>query len=136
MPVSLESWSVLGIASILAIVAGAGLLVAHAVRRGLVHGDLDAQETSDAIDGPADPLDPASAIARARPATGDAAGGLRAPVSLGLAGAALLVVGLALGLVTAVSGAGPVGSGAGAPGAGPNNCAQSWTGCPQSTPRR
>jgi len=116
----LDGWSPAGIASIIAIVAGALLLVAYAIRRGLVHRELDALEPNPGVD-----LDPVAASrSRARDGTR----------TLGLAGAGLLAIGLVLGAVTAGAG---WGGGATADGTGgaPDDCAQSWTGCPHATVR-
>lgn len=120
MPLRLEGWSPAGIASAIAIVAGMALLVAYAVRRGLVHRELDALEPDPNVD-----LDPLAA-SRERTAARD---GTRI---LGLAGAALLAIGLALGVLSAVTG---WGGGAIVDGTGgtPDDCAQSWSGCPHPT---
>jgi hypothetical protein len=123
MTLSLGGWSALGIAAAICIVAGIVLLVAFAAGRGLVHRELDALEPDPGIDAP-----PAG--------VGSGPTGNRdASRTLGIAGAALLVVGLVLGLASAVAGWDNGGSATGGgPGAAPLDCAQSWNGCPQATP--
>lgn len=126
MPLSLEGWSPAGIASATAIIAGLVLIAAYAVRRGLVHRELDALEP--------DPNVELDLVAAGRSRTG-ARDGTR---TLGLAGAGLLAVGLALGVATAVAGWGGATGGAGGQGGAgsggtSDDCAQSWTGCPHAT---
>jgi hypothetical protein len=120
MSMSLEGWGPAGIAAAVAIVAGIVLLVAYAVRRGLVHRELEGIENDESA---APASTPTRAVAP------------RAGRSLGIAGTALLVVGLALGLVSAIVGWGGSPAASGAPGTGPQDCSQSWNGCPQSSPR-
>jgi hypothetical protein len=108
-------WSILGIASAVAIVIGIVLLVVYALQRGLVDRDLDG---TDATDG-----DP-NATPVARPSRGR---------TLGATGAVILGVGLGLGLLAALGNWSGATTGAG-PGGGPEDCAQSWSGCPQATP--
>ena len=107
-------WSILGIASAAAIVAGIVLLVVYALQRGLVNRELDGTDAT------SDP---------------DAAPVTRAPRgrTLGAAGAIVLAVGLGLGLLTALGSWAGATTGTG-PGGGPEGCAQSWIGCPQATP--
>ena len=109
-------WSPIGITALLTLVAGVALLVVYAVQRGLVHRELEGIEA-----GPdAGTQAPARAPLPARRSR-----------TLGLAGALLLVVGLGLGAAAAVGtwSAGDA-SGIGLP---PDDCAQSWDGCPKST---
>lgn len=115
MPLSLGGWSILGIGAAVAIVAGIVLLVTYAIQRGLVHRELDGVDPEAAPDAA-----PASAAPASR--------------TLGTAGAIVLVAGLALGLLSAVTGWGGTGTTGAGPGTGPNDCAQSWSGCPQATP--
>jgi hypothetical protein len=106
-----------GIAATIAIVAGVVLLVVYAMRRGLVHRELDGtlnrESSPDGVleRGPSKP----------------------APSSrgFGAVGAALLAVGLVLALISVAAPKG--GNGTSGPGASPNDCAQSWNGCPQAT---
>lgn len=114
MSIGPGGWSILGIAAAVAIVAGIVLLVAYALRRGLVHRELDGTESAEA--GP----EPPPPVREPRDRT------------LGLAGAIVLALGLGLGLLSAVSGWGAATTGS-SPG-DPDNCAQSWSGCPQATP--
>ena len=120
MSTSLEGWSPAGIAAALAIVAGIVLLVAYAVQRGLVHRELEGIENDESA---APVAAPSRAIAP------------RAGRNLGIAGTALLVVGLALGLASAIVGWGGSPAASGAPGIGPQDCTQGWNGCPQSSVR-
>lgn len=115
MPMSFGGWSILGIVAAVAIVAGIVLLIVYAAQRGLVHRELDGVV---AAEEPGLLVPPA-----ARPASR----------TLGTIGAVTLAVGLALGLLTAMTGWGTAG-GVGGPGVAPNDCAQSWSGCPQATP--
>jgi anti-sigma factor RsiW len=105
-------WPLSGVLAAILIVVGIVLLIAYAVRRGLVHDALpDTVERAEVpTDGPAPTSEPPS-----RPRT------------LGALGAVILVVGLALGVFTAVSG------GWSAAGNVTGSCAQSWNGCPQVT---
>ena len=101
------------------IVAGIICLAAYAVRRGLFHRALE--DTADeppgtTMSGPARVIAP------------------RAGRRLGIAGTALLAVGLLLGLLTAIAGWGNGPGGTGLFGIGPGSCAQGWLGCPQATP--
>ena len=117
MPMSFGGWSVLGIAAAVAIVAGIVLLVVYAVGRGLVHRDLDGTLPTES-----EPAGDTPQLQR-RPARR----------TVGLLGAVILVVGLGLGLLSAITGWGTTGT-AGGPGGAAQDCAQSWTGCPQATP--
>lgn len=120
MNMDFGGWSATGILAALAIVAGSVLLVVYAVRRGLVNRDLDGTIAAEGPDG-------------TMPA---AAGGAAAPSrALGVAGVIVLVVGLGLGLIAVATGPGAGGPGATGPGTGPTDCAASWAGCPQATPR-
>jgi hypothetical protein len=107
-------WPLSGVLAAIFIVVGIVMLVAYAVRRGLVESDLPGTFESDSVptDGPAPAAEPPG-----RPRT------------LGALGAAILIVGLGLGVVTAVSGWSGAGSASGSDG----GCAQSWNGCPQQT---
>jgi hypothetical protein len=117
MPMSFGGWSILGIVAAVAIVAGIVLLIAYAAQRGLVDRELDGVVASESMAG-------------TTPATHDRAAGRM----LGVAGAVTLAIGLVLGLLTAVAGWGGTGdlNGSG-PGVAPADCAQSWSGCPQTT---
>jgi hypothetical protein len=104
-------WPLSGVLAAILIVIGIVLLIAYAVRRGLVQHDLPdtIERLAVPTGGAARAVEPASQ-----------------PRVLGAVGAVVLLVGLALGVVTAVSGWGDSGSGGG-------GCAQSWSGCPQQT---
>ncbi len=106
-----------GIAAAVAIIAGIVLLVAYAMRRGLVHRELDG--TLNRESSPEGVMDPEPAV----PA--------RSSRGFGAVGAALLAVGLVLALISVTTG--PGSNGAAVPGASTNACAQSWNGCPQAT---
>lgn len=104
-------WPLSGVLAAILIVVGIVLLIAYAVRRGLVLGDLPDTIESAAVptDGPAPAAEPPSK-----------------PRTLGALGAVILAAGLALGVFTAVTGwGGAVGADGG--------CAQSWNGCTQQT---
>ncbi len=118
MPMSFGGWSILGIAAAVAIIAGIVLLIAYAAQRGLVDRELDGVVATETVPGT---LPIASPRGHGR--------------TLGMAGAAILGIGLVLGLLTAATGwgAGTDLSGSG-PGGAPVDCAQSWSGCPQATP--
>ena len=108
--------SAIVILAALAIVVGGILLVVYAVRRGLVHGDLDGTDAADGADGTM-PASPGGAAAPSR--------------TVGLAGVTLLVAGIALGAVGVItSPSGSSGAGLGNP---PSDCAPTWNGCPQAT---
>jgi hypothetical protein len=109
------NWPITGVLAAIAIAVGIILLVAYAVRRGLVQGDLPDAIATDEV-----------------PTSGPApvAGTAQQSRALGAAGALILVVGLALGVVTALGGWGGT---AGSSGDGSGGCAQSWNGCPQAT---
>jgi hypothetical protein len=114
---TLSPWSAVGMAAALAIVAGSVLLVVYAVRRGLVHRDLDGTIAEVGAEG-------------TMPA---AIGGAAAPSrSLGIAGVILLVAGVVLGVATFVAAGTSALPGFG-PGNPPTDCAQAWAGCPQPT---
>jgi len=115
MPLSLGGWSILGIGAAVAIAAGIVLLVVYAIQRGLVHRELDGIDPESAADD--------APLARAS-----------ASRSLGAAGAVVLAAGLALGLLSAVTGWGGTATTGAGPGTPPEDCAQSWSGCPQATP--
>ncbi len=119
MNLDLGSWSITGTLAALAILVGSILIVIYAVRRGLVNRELDGTIAAEGPDGTM----PAVAGAAAEPSW-----------ALGLAGVIVLVAGLALGLVTVVTGptADPSATGPGIP---PTDCARTWSGCPQVTPR-
>jgi hypothetical protein len=111
------AWSAIGILAVLAVVVGSTLLVVYAVRRGLVHRDLDGTDAAEDAEG----MMPA------------AAGGAAAPSrAMGMAGVTLLVIGLGLGLATVLAGNPGALPGFG-PGNPPTDCAQAWAGCPQPT---
>ncbi len=112
-------WSPIGIAALAAIALGIVLLVVYAVRRGLVDREIGDVET------PTDPLlnVEAPATAPATPARSR---------TLGAVGAGVLIVGLALGVVAALGTWGA--PAAGGPGVPPQDCAQTWNGCPKATP--
>jgi hypothetical protein len=117
MPMSLGGWSVLGVLAAATIVAGIVLLIVYAARRGLVHRELDGTFAE---------------LPQGAPPAVQAGGEAR---TLGVIGAALLAVGLVLGLVVTVAGWGGAGwIMGGGPGEHPENCAQSWSGCPQANP--
>jgi hypothetical protein len=110
------AWSALGILAALAIVVGSVLLVVYAVRRGLVHRDLDGTVATEDAEGTM----PASA------------GGAAAPSrTLGLAGVTLLVAGIVLAVVGWITL--PAGATTAGPGNPPTDCTQAWAGCPQAT---
>ena len=119
MTLNFGDWSITGIVAALGIVAGSILLVVYAVRRGLVNRDLDGTFEAEGPDGTM----PAAAGAAAEPSR-----------ALGVAGVIVLVAGLALGLVNVVTGP-TADSRATGPGNPPTDCAQTWSGCPQTTPR-
>ncbi len=119
MTLNVGDWSITGIVAALAIVVGSILLVVYAVRRGLVNRELDGTIEAEGPDGTM----PADAGAAAAPSR-----------TLGLTGIIVLVAGLALGLVNVVTGPTAESSATG-PGIPPTDCAQSWSGCPQVTPR-
>ena len=130
MSLTLAGWSPVGIAAAILIVAGIGLLVAWVLRRGVHARELDG-------------MDPEPAVASSAVAGATSTDTLPAPAprqqdgsrTMGLVGATLLVVGLGLGIVSAASGWGNGTTSSGGPG-GPaaEDCAQTWTGCPQATP--
>ncbi|HEX5826621.1 MAG TPA: hypothetical protein VFY23_03815 [Candidatus Limnocylindrales bacterium] len=130
MSLTLAGWSPIGIAAAILIVAGIALLVAWVLRRGVHARELDG-------------MDPAPAVAATAVAGAIDTGPLPAPSrrqqdgsrTMGLVGATLLVVGLGLGVVSAASGWGSGTASTGGPGgASAEDCAQTWTGCPQATP--
>lgn len=125
MSLTLAGWSPTGIAAAILIVAGIALLVAWVLRRGVHARELDG-------------MDPEPVIAGATTTgTGPVRSRAHADGSrtLGLLGATLLVVGLGLGLVSAASGWGTATT-SGGPGEAPaEDCAQTWNGCPQTTPQ-
>ena len=106
-----------GFAAAVAIVAGIVLLVAYAMRRGLVHRELDG--TLNRESSPEGVMEPGPS----RPA--------QSSRGFGAVGAALLALGLVLALISVATA--PAGNGTAGPGAGTNDCAQSWNGCPQAT---
>ncbi len=117
MTLDLGGWNAFGIVAAVLIAIGSILLVAYAMRRGLVHRDLDGTIEAEGADGTMPPA---------------AAGSAGPSRTLGLAGVTLLVAGIALALVGfATSPADPAATG---PGKAPTDCAQSWDGCPQATP--
>lgn len=118
MPMSFGGWSALGIAAAVAIGAGIVLLVVYAVGRGLVHRDLDGTLPAEA-----EPAVDTIPLQR-RPARR----------TIGLLGAVVLVIGLGLGVLSAITGWGADGATGGGPGGANQDCAQSWSGCPQATP--
>ena len=106
--------SPIGILAALAIVIGSVLLVTYALRRGLVHRELD---------GMSDEPEPGAPVA---------AGHAAPPRALGMLGVVALVVGLGLGAIAVAGSSTPAGT-SNAPGSSPSDCAQSWDGCPQAT---
>ncbi len=108
-------WPLSGVLAAILIVVGIALLVAYAVRRGLVQGDLP-----DTVESAAVP------VSGPEPARGPARGSR----ALGALGALVLIAGLAMGVYTAASGG--WGSGGDATGSS-GGCAQSWNGCPAAT---
>ena len=114
MNLGFGGWGVTGIAAAIAIVAGIVLLIAYAVRRGLVDRDLDGTIAAEG-----------SAASTVQPGVDRAASPPGSSRLLGATGATILAVGLVLGLVSAILGWGGSGGAAG--------CAQSWNGCPQAT---
>ncbi len=115
-------WSPIGIAALIAIVAGIALLGAYAVQRGLVHRELEGIEETTAVGGTGTETPVAHVPAPRRSRT------------LGALGATLLVAGLALGAISAIGTWGNGDAAAGGPGAAPADCTQSWSGCPKATP--
>ena len=111
--------SPLGTIAAIAAVAGIALLVAYAVRRGLVNRELDG--TLNRESSPEGVLEPGPS---ATP---------QASRLLGSAGALLLAVGLVLGVVAVVVGPSASNGSAGTPVSSAGDCAQSWNGCPQVT---
>jgi hypothetical protein len=121
-----SGWSLIGILAAICIVAGIVLLVAYAVRGGLVNRELDG------TDAEAD-AGSEEAAGTGDPGTGapGSAGARRGRRTLGTLGAAALVLGLALGTVAALGGwSGSTSTG---PGAAPADCVQGWNGCPATT---
>jgi hypothetical protein len=120
---TIAGWSLLAIASAVTVVLGVAILVDYALRRGLVHRELDGTT------GPE--TDPRTVEPHPGP-PGRRAGDVRTE---GVIGTLLLLVGLGLGLVTLIGGWSGAGSSvSGGPGVAPTDCAQSWAGCPQATP--
>jgi hypothetical protein len=120
---TIAGWSLLAIAAAIAIVLGVAILVDYALRRGLVHRELD---------GTTGPETDPRTVEPPQSPSGRGAGDVRTE---GVIGTLLLVVGLGLGLLTVIVGWSGAGSSVtGAPGAAPADCAQSWEGCPQATP--
>jgi len=116
MTLGFGGWNAFGILAAVAIAAGSILLVSYALRRGLVHRDLDGTIAEEGSEGTM----PAAVAAAPAPSR-----------TLGLAGVTLLVAGIALALVGAVTASSdPTTTG---PGKAPADCAQSWDGCPQAT---
>jgi len=119
MTLGFGGWNAFGILAAVAIAAGSILLVVYALRRGLVHRDLDGTIAEEGSEGTM------PAAVAGPPAPGPSR-------TLGLAGVTLLVAGIALALVGVVTtSSGPTSSD---PGKAPTDCAQSWDGCPQATP--
>lgn len=117
MTLDLGGWNAFGILAAIAIAAGSILLVVYAVRRGLVHRDLDGTLAEEGPEGTM----PAAAAGPAAPSR-----------TLGILGVTLLGAGIALALVGVVTA--PSDPTATGPGKSPTDCAQSWDGCPQATP--
>jgi hypothetical protein len=118
MTLNFGDWSALGLLAAIAIVIGSILLVAYAVRRGLFNRDLDGTIEAEGPDG-------------TMPADADAPAPSR---TLGVAGVIVLLAGVGLGILGVVTGPGG-GTSATVPLTDPNDCAQTWSGCPQVTPR-
>jgi hypothetical protein len=132
---TVAGWSLLGIVSVVAIVAGILLLAVYALRRGVLHRDLAGTIEPEMNPRTLEAPPPATSSAGSSPTAISSAARPGDARTLGAAGATLLVVGLALGLVGAITGWGGSGSSeAGGPGQAPVDCAQSWEGCPQATP--
>jgi hypothetical protein len=119
-------WSPIGIAALVAITGGVVLLVLYAARRGLIHRELEGIEAP--ADGPADPGMPAPGAPSATPGSGHRSR------TLGALGAVLLAVGLALGVLAAYGSWFTDDTTGGSPGLAPQDCAQTWQGCPRATP--
>ena len=115
MNLNLAGWSPIGIGAAVLILTGIVLLVVFALRRGLDRHEL---EGMDAEPGAITPVVPAS---RDHDSTR----------TIGAAGAAILVLGLAMGMVAGAGGWGT--QEAQGPGTAPQDCAQGWNGCPQTT---
>jgi hypothetical protein len=111
------AWTAIGILAVLAMVVGSTLLVVYAIRRGLVHRDLDGTIAAEGQEGTM----PAPAGSGAKPSR-----------AMGTAGVIILVVGLGLGMVAVLAGGPGTLPGFG-PGNPPKDCAGAWGGCPQAT---
>lgn len=109
-------WSPIGIAALFTLAAGIVLLVAYAAQRGLVHRELEGMD-AEPDPGVQAPVAPPAPVRRSR--------------TLGVLGALLLMVGLGLGAIAAV-GSWSTGGGSGV-GLPPDDCAQTWEGCPRTT---
>jgi hypothetical protein len=118
MDLTATGWRLTGIAAAILIGIGIILLVVYAFRRGLHHRELDGTEPDP---GPGAPASGAPAPAAPRDISR----------TMGAAGAVILVLGLALGMIAATGGWGT--RPAAGPGTAPEDCAQTWNGCPQST---
>jgi hypothetical protein len=119
-----SGWSIAGIASLVAIVAGIVLLVVYAVRRGMFTRELDGTDEEAAALAADDPT------ADRTPAPGRRQ---HAGRPLGLLGAGLLAVGLALGIMVATGTWGAGGTAPPAGASGQDECAAGWEGCPKAT---
>ncbi len=120
MDLTIAGWSLTAIAAAVLIAAGIGLIVVYALRRGLHHRELDGVDAES-------PLETA-ATAEQTPAPASARATSR---TMGAAGAVILVLGLALGVIAATGGWGTQPTAG--PGIAPEDCAQTWNGCPQAT---
>jgi predicted permease len=118
MNLTVTGWSLTGIAAAILIAAGILLLVVYAFRRGLHHRELDG-------------TDPESQLEAAASGSTGSASIRDASRNMGAAGAVILVLGLALGVIAATGGWGTQQTAG--PGTAPQDCAQTWNGCPQAT---
>jgi hypothetical protein len=118
MPFS--GWNPIGIAALLTLVAGVLLLGVDAIRRGLVHGNLDGIDA-----------DPDPGVEAPGPAVRTADRSRK----LAALGVLLLVAGLGMGLVAIVGGWSADQVEDASSGLPADDCAQSWEGCPTTTIR-
>jgi hypothetical protein len=125
MDLTPTGWSLSGVAAAILMGAGIILLVAYAFRRGLHHRELDGTDA-------ASQLQAGDSAGTVPGATASASAHVRdTSRTMGAAGAMILLLGLALGVIAATGGWGT--QPAGGPGTAPEDCAQTWNGCPQAT---